>query len=721
MSKSTETPLVYETDGGIVVTRTTERLQVGSAIDPIIDRLDDHAGVILASTYEYPGRYTRWDVGLVDPPIELSATGRDFLLRARTTRGRVLLPAIHACISAQEGVETAALDGAVVTGRVARPVGRFAEEQRSRQPSVFSVLRAVTALFASADDPHLGFYGAFGYDLVFQFEPIQERIPRDPSQRNLMLYLPDSITVVDHNRNVALRHEYDFTVDGATTEGIEREPVVERYVAPPPTESRRDHEPGQFAELVGEAKAWFARGDLFEVVPGQSFFEPMQATPAKVFRRLHRQNPAPFATLMNLGAGEYLVGASPEMFVRIDGQRVESCPISGTIARGKDVMADADQILALLNSTKDASELTMCTDVDRNDKARICVPGSVRVIGRRQIEMYSRVIHTVDHVEGVLRPEFDALDALLSHAWAVTVTGAPKLWAMRFIEEHERSPRRWYGGAIGHVGFDGNLNTGLTLRTIQVRDGLAEVRAGGTLLADSVPELEERETELKAGAFLDAVRGGQIDAPPALEHRWQTGGGRRVLLVDHEDSFVHTMADYVRQTGARVVTLRAGADGVDDELFDEHRPDLVMLSPGPGRPKGFGVSATVGRAVARGLPIFGVCLGLQGIVEHFGGTLRQLDYPVHGKSSTIHVRGGQLFDGLPKTFVAGRYHSLIADRETLPDALDVVAETEDGIVMAVQHRDLPIAAVQFHPESIMTLHGDIGLSIIGNAIAESCG
>jgi len=101
----------------------------------------------------------------------------------------------------------------------------------------------------------------------------------------------------------------------------------------------------------------------------------------------------------------------------------------------------------------------MCTDVDRNDKSRICLPGTVRVIGRRQIEMYSRLIHTVDHVEGFLRPEFDALDAFLCHTWEVTVTGAPKTWAIQFVEDTERSPRCWYGGAVGLVGFDGTLNT----------------------------------------------------------------------------------------------------------------------------------------------------------------------------------------------------------------------------------------------------------------------
>ena len=115
----------------------------------------------------------------------------------------------------------------------------------------------------------------------------------------------------------------------------------------------------------------------------------------------------------------------------------------------------------------------------------------MRVIGRRQIEMYSRLIHTVDHVEGRLRPEIDALDAFLAHTWAVTVTGAPKAWAMQFIEDHERSARAWYGGAVGLLGFDGNMNTGLTLRTIRVKDGVAAVRAGATLLYDSDPAAEE--------------------------------------------------------------------------------------------------------------------------------------------------------------------------------------------------------------------------------------
>ena len=267
------------------------------------------------------------------------------------------------------------------------------------------------------------------------------------------------------------------------------------------------------------------RGDLFEVVCGQLLSTSCPDKPSLVFRRLRRANPAPYGALINLGDGEFLVSASPEMYVRVEGRRIETCPICGTIARGRDALEDAERIRELLNSTKDESELTMCTDVDRNDKSRVCVPGSVKVIGRRQIEIYSRLIHTVDHVEGELRPEFDALDGFLSHTWAVTVTGAPKLWAIRWIEQEERSPRRWYGGAIGRMTFDGNMNTGLTLRTLRMQDGVAEIRAGATLLYDSDPEAEEAECRLKAAALLSAIRG---DAGPGA-------GGRRRACRQRRD------------------------------------------------------------------------------------------------------------------------------------------------------------------------------------------
>ncbi|HEX3349821.1 MAG TPA: anthranilate synthase component I [Acetobacteraceae bacterium] len=690
----------YTTQGGITVDRLVEEIAYPGDTAGLTARLDARRGVLLSSSFEFPGRYTRWDTGFIDPPLAVTARADRFAIAALNPRGAVLLPAIGAALAGCEAVAQIETGPERIAGCLAVGGDHFPEEQRSRQPSVFSVIRALVALFGSDEDRHLGLYGAFGYDLVYQFEPMPLRLPRAAEQRDLVLFLPDELLVVDHVRQVATLRRYEFHAGAASTVGLSRDTAPASYVPQPtgPLPRESDHAPGEYAAMVERARAAFARGDLFEAVLGQLLAAPCAEMPSEIFRRLRRTNPAPYGALMNLGDGEFLVAASPEMFVRVEGRRIETCPISGTIRRGADALEDADRIRELLNSAKDEAELTMCTDVDRNDKSRVCEPGSVRVIGRRQIEMYSRLIHTVDHVEGTLRPEFDALDAFLSHAWAVTVTGAPKRWAIRFIEQEEKSARRWYGGAIGGVTFDGNMNTGLTLRTIRMRDGIAEVRVGATLLHDSDPAAEEAETRLKAAAMFAAIAGQapvtSRVAPVAV------ATGRRVLLVDHEDSFVHTLAGYFRAAGAEVSTLRAALARA--ELAAGLPADLVVLSPGPGRPSDFAMSETLDLLYRRDLPVFGVCLGLQGIVEHGGGVLDLLTVPMHGKPSEIHVLGGRLLDGFPNRITVGRYHSLHARRAVVPPSLRVTAETEDGVVMAVEHLTRPVAAVQFHPESVMT-------------------
>ena len=707
----------FETEGGVRITRSREGVPYADAVDSYVERLDRRRGAVFSSNYEYPGRYTRWDTATIDPPLVITGRGRAVTIEALNERGTVPLAAIrsvlqgHADIAALEGHERR------LEVRVREPTGAFTEEERSRVPSAFSVLRLVVALFRTQADPNLALYGAFGYDLAFQFDPVELQLPREADARDLVLYLPDEVLVVDHHAAAAWVQRYDYEWNGRSTAGLSRDMPDSAFEPTQEEPPRGDHEPGEYAKLVDVAKRKFLRGDLFEVVPGQTFFERAVQPPSAVSRRLKEINPSPYSFFINLGGNEFLVGASPEMFVRVTGRRVETCPISGTVARGADAIADSEQILKLLNSKKDESELTMCSDVDRNDKSRVCEPGSVRVIGRRQIEMYSRLIHTVDHIEGRLREGMDAFDAFLSHAWAVTVTGAPKLWAMRFLEEHERSARAWYGGAVGMVGFDGSMNTGLTLRTVRIKDGIAAVRAGATLLFDSDPAEEERETELKASAMLAAIRerpGGNAGgkARPAAK----VGEGLRVLLVDHEDSFVHTLANYFRQTGAEVTTVRTP---VPADIYDRVAPDLVVLSPGPGRPEDFDCAATIRASRERDLPVFGVCLGLQALAESYGGTLRQLALPMHGKPSRVRVTGNStVFSGLDREVTVGRYHSIFADPSTLPDGFRVTAETADGTIMGIEHRDEPVAAVQFHPESIMSLGGEAGLRMIENVVAH---
>jgi len=276
------------------------------------------------------------------------------------------------------------------------------------------------------------------------------------------------------------------------------------------------------------------------------------------------------------------------------------------------------------------------------------------------------------------------------------------------------------------VGFDGGLNTGLTLRTVRIKNGVAEVRAGATLLFDSNPQAEELETELKASAMIDAIVHKTTEDEVFAKNSFvkpKVGEGKSIILIDHEDSFVHTLGNYLRQTGAIVKTLRSGPSAlaaIDRLVENGEKPDLVVLSPGPGNPSDFGLSASIDVLTKHKIPGFGVCLGLQGMVEHFGGVLGILDYPMHGKPSPISLTNeGQsdhsIFTGVPSTFEVARYHSLYGKKNSLPECLSVTALTEDGIVMGIQHKTLPFAAVQFHPESILTSPMN-GMKILENTI-----
>ena len=300
------------TAGGVIVTRTAEAFDE-QILGTVCTQVEGLRGGVLSSGMEYPGRYSRWHLAYVNPCAELVARGRRVSARALNARGEVLLPVLGAALlrvgEASPGAEGRdGRAGAEVEVVIPEPSGVQAEEDRSRRPTVFSALREVIAAMAGRD-PHLGLYGAFGYDLAFQFEPVELRHQRPGEQRDLVLHLPDELYVLDRKRETAIRYRYDFEVAGAATRGLPRRtPPVPSGGAPghvPP-----GPEPGSFARVVGEAKERFVNGDLFEVVPSHAF-HALCASPASFFQRLRRRNPAPYEFFFNLGEGECLVGASP--------------------------------------------------------------------------------------------------------------------------------------------------------------------------------------------------------------------------------------------------------------------------------------------------------------------------------------------------------------------------------------------------------------------------
>ncbi len=701
----------YQTPHGIEVTRSVSKANFRRGLKSLLRDLDRHRGIYLSSGYEYPGRYSRWDIASTRPPLEIVSYDREVQLRALNARGEKIAAILTPVLAGHPHWEEFSAEPRMLRGRLKPLPALFPEEERSKQPSVFSVLRALIEEFRGEEDSRLGLVGAFGYDLLFQFEPIQKKLPRD-GHKDLHLLLCDDIWFMDRKKEQIERFQYDFSRDGISTEGLPRDaesvPRPKKRGAGPIT---CDHAPEEYMANVETVREGMRRGDYYEVVLRQTFQTPYSGKASELFERVQGASPSPYEFFLQFGE-EQLVGASPEMFVRVEGQRVETCPISGTAQRTGDPLRDAENIRELLKSAKEESELTMCTDVDRNDKSRVCEPGTVKVIGRRLIESYAGVFHTVDHVEGILEHGYDSLDAFLSHMWAVTVIGAPKKAAAQTIESLEKNARGWYGGAVGMLTLNGDINTGILIRTTYLRDGVASYPVGATLLYDSIPALEERETRLKATGFFRTL-GAAETARPASAARESSGSGAKLLLVDNDDCFIHTLANYARQTGAEVVTYRAG---FPPELIARLAPTLILISPGPGRPEDFGVPDLVKAAVRLGVPVFGVCLGLQGIVEAFGGELGILDYPMHGKPSLVRHRGIGVFEGLPPEFLVGRYHSLFARRETFPSCLEVTAETDDGVIMGVRHRELPVEAVQFHPESLLTAEGDHGLRLMENAV-----
>ncbi|MGD0500043.1 MAG: anthranilate synthase component I [Bryobacteraceae bacterium] len=705
----------YTTPHGIEVSCTVTEVNYRRGLWRLLRDLDQYRGIYLSSGYDSPGRYSRWDIGSVRPPLEIVSYGRRVEFRPLNERGRRIVELFGPVLAGHPHWEEFGLEAGMISGRLKPMPAMFPEEERSKQPSVFSILRALIDEFRGAEDKRLALVGAFGYDLLFQFDPIELKLPR-AGQKDLHLFLCDDIYFMDRQNERIDRCQYDFARGAITTRGLERDGAE---IPPPPRRAPgpvvSDHAPEEYMASVEAVRAGMRRGDYYEVVLRQTFSTPYDGRASDLFERVQDASPSPYEFLLQFGE-EQLVGASPEMFVRVEGRRVETTPISGTAQRTGDPLRDAENICDLLGSVKEESELTMCTDVDRNDKSRVCEPGTVKVLARRLIERFAGVFHTVDHVEGFLKEGFDALDAFLSHMWSVTMIGAPKKAAARAIESLEKTARGWYGGAVGMISLNGDINTGITIRTTRLCGGMASYPAGATLLYDSVPVMEERETRLKATGFF-RILGKPDPVPPPVEVKTgKTGSGAKLLLVDNDDCFIQTIANYARQTGAEVVTYRAG---LSEDMIRQIAPHLILISPGPGRPAEFGVPDLVKTAVRLGIPVFGVCLGLQGIVEAFGGELGVLDYPMHGKRSMVRHHGTGVFEGLPGEFQVGRYHSLYARRETFPACLEVTAESsEGGIIMGVRHRELPIEAVQFHPESILTLTpgANYGLKLIENAV-----
>jgi anthranilate synthase component 1 len=393
------------------------------------------------------------------------------------------------------------------------------------QPTL-SALRALVAACRAEVDPELPraltcLVGYFGYETVGLVEDLAQPSADPLGLPDMMFVRPTVLLVFDRLADTlyliapawpdlardpsAIIAEAEARLDAVAARlAATHLPAPVRADAPEPSYTPA-LAPGRYGEMVAAAKEYIAAGDIFQVVLAQRFSAPFALPPFELYRSLRRINPSPFLYHLDL-PGFALIGSSPEILVRVRDGEITVRPIAGTRPRGKTAAEDEANRTSLLADPKERAEHLMLLDLGRNDAGRAASPGSVRVTDSYTVELYSHVMHIVSNVTARLADDRDALDAMFAGFPAGTVSGAPKVRACQIIAELEPERRGAYAGGVGYFSPDGSLDSCIVLRTAVVKDGTIHVQAGAGIVADSIPEYEQRECEAKAGAILAAAR-----------------------------------------------------------------------------------------------------------------------------------------------------------------------------------------------------------------------
>ena len=497
-------------------------------------RLSDYGraeNCCLFESREYLAGSSALSFGTARPALYLTGTGVEFTIKALSKTGRRMIEYLSEkkerfdfCESVEFGTET-------ITGRIRRIQKLVDEQTRLKSTNQMDVLRAVAFAFSLASKPFrvtCGLLGALSYDFIDQFE----KLP--PSKDDLLgnpdyeLYFADNIFLMDHehskgyvvvnvmvtnsNRDAAIqeaRECFDYYANIARFDT----PKGQKYTGTLPPASA-DTSRDEYEKMVRVAKQHIIDGDILQVVLSRTKTEPCPDEPLDVYKRLRALNPSPYMFYLNT-PNTILMGSSPELNLRVSGTErpnVEIRPIAGTKPRGKiGEQIDADTDLRyeaeLKLDRKELAEHIMLVDLARNDIARVAEPGSRVVTELLIAEKYASVQHLVSNVKGTLGTNLDALSAYLATMNMGTLTGAPKIEAMKIIRELEKNKRGYYGGAVCYLTIDGQFDSCITIRSLQVRDHTAYIRVGAGIVYDSVPRTEFEETEHKAKSCLRAIRG----------------------------------------------------------------------------------------------------------------------------------------------------------------------------------------------------------------------
>ncbi|HUJ18779.1 MAG TPA: anthranilate synthase component I [Nitrospirota bacterium] len=402
--------------------------------------------------------------------------------------------------------------------------GRTEKVSFDRDP--LEIVKSVLADYAPVQDPGLprffgGAVGFMGYDVVRYFEELPSRKKEGLDLPDIFFMITDTLLIFDNLTHrikvVSNAHVNGHSVTAAYKEATGK---IDALVKKLRTNVRREAGGGRrgakkhqltsnftqakYEQAVLKAKEYIRAGDIFQVVPSQRFRTKINIEPYEIYRALRLINPSPYMYFLRCGDAT-VVGASPEVMVRLEGGRIDLRPIAGTRRRGANEDEDESLARELLADPKERAEHIMLVDLGRNDVGRVSEPGSVSVSELMVIERYSHVMHIVSNVRGRLSGGRDAYDVIRACFPAGTVSGAPKIRAMQIIDELEPTKRGPYAGAVGYFGFSGNMDTCITIRTLVIKDKIAYIQAGGGVVADSDPAAEYQETVNKAKAMMRAV------------------------------------------------------------------------------------------------------------------------------------------------------------------------------------------------------------------------
>jgi anthranilate synthase len=635
------------------------------AAEVFLATLDTQHGAWLGCDVEAEGLYERRSMGCADPSLSFFLDGNELRVFALSPVGHALMEHVRPLATFEQ------LQGALVV--------RFEATQSSPHP-VVRLLRAFLALFDSSH-PELALFGAFSFD--YGRLASGSALPSD-GKRRMALYFSPRVLVA----GAGGAKWVTFRFPELKSTQVDRPAVLE------PVRFERDADdlpPGGHASRVRQGVESLREGGIYSLVLSQTFRRRVSVKSSAAFDALRRLNPYPAMFFLNLGGGETLFGASPDVQVRADADYVESAPVCGTYRRGADAIADADQALALLNSAKEDAALAACADSDRNDKATVCAPGSLELVSRRRVHFFSTIIHTIDHTRGRRRQGADVFDILLAHASPATVTGMPKPVAMRAIEAIESSWRGWYAGAVARLGTDGSMEAFTVLRAARVAGGVAEVRTGGNLLVDSDPEKEEEETRLKAETLF-RVLGGESPRPPVRTETFGRHFG--VSYFDGGDPLSPLLLDCLASIGCEVLRDQDGG--------------IALL--GDGKHEQMGQWSNGAR------PLLAIGSGALALIEAQGGRLTTLSEPRYARRISAQT---------PETgFLAGRgilelgmYTRQVIDVSDLPANWQAAAVTPQGWVLAASSINRPQVAILCRPDSVQSMKGEAGRHLLRAALA----